>query len=85
MKQKQWEKISSVLEEVIAIEPSARRDFLNNSDIDAEILEEVESLLAFEEEAEDFMSLPAKDFSVGFMSEEEIGAKSADRSEDRCL
>ncbi len=57
---------------VFAIEPLERREFLKHSDIEAEILAEVESLLAFEKEAEDFMSLPARDFSNGLFLQEEI-------------
>ncbi|MGI8670825.1 MAG: protein kinase domain-containing protein [Aridibacter sp.] len=72
MKQAQWEKVNVIMEKVIAIEPLERREFLKNSDVEAEILAEVESLLAFEKEAENFMSLPARDFSDGLFLQEEI-------------
>lgn len=63
MKQEQWEKINLVMEKIFAIEPNARKDFLKNTDLDEETLDEIRSLLAFEDEAEDFMSLSANDIS----------------------
>ena len=70
MKQEQWEKINTIMEKVLAIEPSARRDFLKNADLDNETLKEVESLLDFEMKAEDFMSLSAKDLTGKILQNE---------------
>ena len=82
MRTNNWKEVSKVLADCLEIETSQRLKFLEN--IDPEIRAEVESFLAFEEEAENFMSLPAKDFPVGFMLKKRSG-KSADRSKDRCL
>ena len=83
MKQNQWKKVSAMLEEIIAIEPSARLDFLKNSILMPKFWRKSNRFWLLNE-AEDFMSLPAKDFSVGTIY---VGrrdrAKSADRSKYR--
>lgn len=70
MQSENWKKIKEILEQALELEPSARRDFLDKSGASGEIRAEVESLLAFEEEAEDMMHLSAVEFSSDFFDEE---------------
>ncbi len=58
-----WKKIKEVLLEVLELDPGKRAGYLARTDISAFARSEVESLLALESEAEDFMSLPAGDFT----------------------
>ncbi len=64
-------KVSEILEDVLAIEPAKRREYLENSGFEQEILQEIESLLAFEEEAEASMNLSAVEFSKDFFDDDE--------------
>lgn len=71
MKEKNWIRVKEILQEVLEIEPSKRLDFLEKAGITVETRAEVESLMAFEEESEDFMSLGISDFSKDFAANEE--------------
>ena len=63
-----WKKIKKVLLEALGLDPRERAAYLERADLTAEALAEVESLLAFEAEAQDFMSLPAGEFSADLIS-----------------
>ncbi len=65
-----WQKVKELLNEVLNLDASERENFLNNTEIDNEIREEVKSLLAFEEESEDLINLSAVEFSRGFFDDE---------------
>lgn len=71
MQKDNWEKVKELLEEVLQIEPSKRQEFLNKSDVNEEVRDEVESLIAFENEAEDLMNVSAIQFSKDFFTDEE--------------
>ncbi|MEZ5424674.1 MAG: serine/threonine-protein kinase [Pyrinomonadaceae bacterium] len=71
MQPENWKKIKEFLSEALALDPSARRKYLDGLDIDGESLEEIRSLLAQEEESENFMSLSARNFSEDFFPERE--------------
>ncbi|HEX8249426.1 MAG TPA: serine/threonine-protein kinase [Pyrinomonadaceae bacterium] len=73
MQAENWKKVKEILREAMQIEPPARRAFLDEAAPSAEIRAEVESLLAFEAETEDFMSLSITDFSKDFLAIEEAG------------
>ncbi|HYP51375.1 MAG TPA: serine/threonine-protein kinase, partial [Pyrinomonadaceae bacterium] len=62
-----WKKVKEILEEVLPLEAADRRSFLDKSGIAPEIRAEVESLISFEEEAEDMMHLSAVEFSKDFL------------------
>ncbi len=65
MSAENWVKVKKTLREVLDAAPSERRRILENG-ISEEIRAEVESLLAFENESADFLSLPITDFSKDF-------------------
>lgn len=69
-----WEQVKELLDEILEIEPFERRNFLNNADISEEVRAEVESLLGFEEQANDLMKMPAIEFSKDFFAGEEDGS-----------
>lgn len=58
-----WNEIKALLDQTLSIEPSRRMVFLQEAGVSCELLAEVESLLAFEGQSEDFMSLDAECFS----------------------
>jgi serine/threonine-protein kinase len=58
-----WKRIKEALLEALGLDPRERAAYLERADLTAEARAEVESLLAFEAEAQDFMSLPAGEFS----------------------
>jgi non-specific serine/threonine protein kinase/serine/threonine-protein kinase len=70
MQPENWKKVKALLDDVLLLEPSARRPFLEKSGASTEIREEVESLLAFEEESESLMRLSAVEFSMDFFDED---------------
>lgn len=72
MQPENWKKVKELLEEVLEIETSKRRIFLDKANVSDEIRAEVESLLAFENESEDLMRLSAVEFSKDFFGEDEI-------------
>src|SRR5687768_15039928 len=71
MDSERWKKAKSVLGEVLELAPGLREEFI--SELDAEIRNEVESLLAFEEESENSLLLSAADYSRDFFDENERG------------
>ncbi|MGC2234653.1 MAG: serine/threonine-protein kinase [Pyrinomonadaceae bacterium] len=71
METENWKKVKELLHEVLPLEPSRRRNFLDASGASAEILEEVESLVGFEQEAVDLMNLSAVEFSREFFDEDD--------------
>ena len=77
MKAENWKNIKDVLLEVLSLDSSERRVFLDKANISSDIRQEVESLLAFEEESEDLMHLSAVEFSKDFFHSENtlIGQK----------
>ena len=80
MQAENWQKVKEILREALQIEPSARLVFLDAAAPSAEVRAEVESLLAFEKETEDFMSLPITDFSKDFLVTEETVQEKAESS-----
>ena len=66
MKPENWLKVKEILRQTLDVEAARRQEFLENAEIDGEILAEVESLLAFEEASEDFMSLSITAFYKDF-------------------
>ncbi|HWS55676.1 MAG TPA: serine/threonine-protein kinase [Pyrinomonadaceae bacterium] len=58
-----WKEIKAVLLEALRLDPRERASYLGGAGLTPEARAEVESLLALEAEAEDFMSLPAGEFS----------------------
>lgn len=74
MQNADWEKVKELLDEVLRIEPSERQTFLRESAASDEVKAEVESLIAFESEAENLMSLSAIEFSKDFFGEQESNA-----------
>lgn len=73
MPNKNWERVKEILDEVLRIPPSQRQKFLNDADISDEVRTEVESLIAFEAEAENLMNLSAIEFSKDFFFEADSG------------
>ena len=71
MEKENWKKVKELLLEALSLEPLERREFLQKSGAGAEILREVKSLIAFEEEAEGLMNLSAIEFSKKFFDEDE--------------
>lgn len=66
-----WKKVNEILEEVLAIDALKRAEFLENSGLERNVIEEVESLLAFEEAAESSMNLSAVEFSKDFLNSQQ--------------
>jgi eukaryotic-like serine/threonine-protein kinase len=58
-----WKTIKGLLQEALPLDPTARAAFLDRAGITAKTRAEVESLLALEVEAGDFMSVTAGEFS----------------------
>jgi hypothetical protein len=71
MKAENWKNIKDVLLEILNLDPSGRRGFLEKADVSFEIRREVESLLAFETESEDLMRVSAVEFSKDFFAAED--------------
>ena len=67
MRSEDWNKIKDVLDDVLHIEPTDRKAYLDGLQINREVYAEVESLMAFEEESADLMQLSAVEFSTAFM------------------
>jgi len=68
MQAENWTTIKEVLEQALNLAPSERGEFFRDSDIAADIRQEVESLLTHEKDAKDFMSLTAGGFSGDFFN-----------------
>ncbi len=72
MQTEEWKIVKAVLDEVLELETSTKRqNYFNDKNIKPEILAEVESLLAFEEAEENLIDLSAVEFSDGFFEEDE--------------
>lgn len=65
-----WGKVKKLLDDVLQIDSSERLNFLNNSGEPAIIKAEVESLIQFENQAENLMRGSAIEFSRDFFSED---------------
>ena len=63
MRAENWQTIKDTLIEVLDLDPSGRRAYLDNAHLSAEVRAEVESLLTQEDNAQDFMSLTASGFA----------------------
>jgi serine/threonine protein kinase len=68
MRKEDWKYLKEIVGEVLNLPPSERKIFFDNANLSAEMLAEVESLLAFEEVSEDFMKLSAVTFSRDFIA-----------------
>ncbi|HEY0458383.1 MAG TPA: serine/threonine-protein kinase [Pyrinomonadaceae bacterium] len=71
MKAESWSTIKKILEEVLSLAPPMRAAFLERADLSAEIKSEVKSLLKFEAESEQFMSVSASNLTGELIFEEE--------------
>ncbi len=69
MSAENWKTVKKILGEVLDLEAAERQSFLTK--LDAPLREEVESLLAFEDESEDWMKLSAVEFSKDFFEDAE--------------
>lgn len=63
-----WRNIKDILAEVLLLDLSERHDYLDKAPITSETRREIESLLAVEEKARDFMSVSASGFSQDFFA-----------------
>ncbi|MEZ5424680.1 MAG: serine/threonine-protein kinase [Pyrinomonadaceae bacterium] len=78
METEDWKKIKQILDEALEIPPTERRRYLDALKLEAEIREEVESLLSFEITADRLMPLTALELSKDFFEGSEnplIGRK----------
>lgn len=69
MDEKKWKHIKDVVADVLAVETSRRKSYLDNAEINPEIRAEVESLLAFEDQAADLMQISAVEFSTDLVDD----------------
>ena len=72
MDQTDWTKVSKILEDVLAVEPAKRKQFLDQIQIKKDIRREIEILLSLEEKAEKSLHLSAFEFTDDFFEEDEI-------------
>ncbi|MGI8544045.1 MAG: protein kinase domain-containing protein [Aridibacter sp.] len=70
MKRENWSEISEILADCLEIETSRRQKYLNSLSIDPEMRAEVDTYLAFEEDAENLMDISAVEFSKDFFDED---------------
>jgi len=70
MKAESWEKVSEILNSVLEMEVPGRQKYIDSLDVDAEIRDEVASLLSFEKASDGLMGLSAIEFSKDFFDEE---------------
>ncbi len=70
MKSENWSQVSKILVDCLEIDTSERANYLDKLDLNAEIREEVENYLAFEENVEDSLNFSAIDLSKGFFDDE---------------
>lgn len=68
---KNWKNVKEILSEALELTADERYEFLQNANLSPEILAEVESLLSFEEEADQMMNLSAVEFSADFFERED--------------
>ncbi len=67
-----WVKIKSILQDVLDVAPAERDAYLDSLGLDDEPRAEVESLMAFENEAEDMMKMSAVEFSKDFIADDSV-------------
>ncbi len=72
MSVKNWHQISEILMDCLEVESAERDKYLANLDISQEILTEIESYLATENEVDNLLNLSAVDFSNGFFNEDDL-------------
>ncbi|MFN0276962.1 MAG: serine/threonine protein kinase [Pyrinomonadaceae bacterium] len=65
-----WEEINALLMKALALDPQERLAFLEKQPVSAEIRNEVESLLAFEHDAEVILQTSAIEFSKDFFDDD---------------
>lgn len=71
MQSQNWKKVNAVLREVFELEPGERQNYLDNLVVETEIRNEVETLLAFEERAENWSPPTALELSKSLFADEE--------------
>ncbi len=71
MQAEKWKKVKEILAEVLELEAHERQNYLNDSEISAEIRAEVQSLITFDKDSEDLMNLSAVEFTKDFFDEDE--------------
>lgn len=69
MQPKDWKKVKNILQDVLKLSPEKRNVYLKDLDINEDLRQEVDSLLMFENEAEDMMEVSAVSFSDDFYDE----------------
>jgi serine/threonine protein kinase len=72
MKMENWSIVSEILADCLEIETSKRQKYLNSLSIDPEMRAEVETYLAFEEDAGNLMDISAVEFSKDFFDKDFI-------------
>jgi serine/threonine protein kinase len=75
MRKEERQIVNKVLLDVLQIERSERQKFLDEAGISPEIRAEVESLLALEQESENFLTAAASNFSLEFFLDDEKAGK----------
>jgi eukaryotic-like serine/threonine-protein kinase len=70
MRQEEWETVKELLQNVLAVEPAGRAEYLAGLKVESWILEEVNSLLEVENEAEDLLNLSAFEIYRGIWEDE---------------
>ena len=74
MKDKRWQRVEDVYDATLKKDPQERSSFLDQECAgDNELRREVESLLAYEQHAENFIELPALEVAVRMMADEPSG------------
>lgn len=76
MQAEDWKTIKHTLLEALKLDSSRRWDYLDRANLSAELRAEVESLLAHENSAQDFMSVTASGFTREFFDESGHSANS---------
>ncbi len=66
MQAENWKQVKEILAEVLSLRFSERQKYLEKAEIEGEIRQEVESLLAVEKEADSLMNMSAVEFSKDF-------------------
>jgi serine/threonine protein kinase len=68
MTEENWKYLKEIVGEVLNLPPLKRKDFLDNKNLSAEMRAEVESLIAFDQASENFLSVSAVTFSRDFIA-----------------
>ncbi len=76
METENWKDIKSILFNVLNLDTSERRNYLEQAHIAPETREEVESLLSLEDHARDFMSVSASGFAKELFNKDNGGENS---------